>query len=102
MNGLRVTNSRVSITIELAPYCTQISGFGALLSINSREATFDGVNVVVVLKAIPMPIPKTNTAAKIVKVVTLNIADGTEGLEVVADLLLVLLDLRLIFVLIDI
>lgn len=55
---------------------------------NSREATFDGANVVVELKAMPIPIPKINTPPRIAMVVKLNRGDWkTEGLEVVADLL---------------
>jgi hypothetical protein len=42
---------------------------------NSREATLDGDNVVVELKAMPIPIPKTNTPPKIAMVVKLNIGD---------------------------
>jgi len=54
---------------------------------NSREATFDGANVVVELKAIPIPIPKINTPPIIAMVKRLNIGDWKiEGLEVVADL----------------
>ncbi|ULP72969.1 hypothetical protein BDGGKGIB_02621 [Nodularia sphaerocarpa UHCC 0038] len=61
---------------------------------NSREATFDGVKVVVELKAIPIPMPNTSTPAKMAIVEMLN-KDGCEAedLEVVADLPV---DLRLI------
>ena len=62
---------------------------------NSREATFDGLKVVVELKAMPIPIPRINTPAKIAMVVKLNIGDWKlEDLEVVAGLPV---DLRLIF-----
>ncbi|BCL36673.1 hypothetical protein NSMS1_31200 [Nostoc sp. MS1] len=85
------------MTIALAPYWTQISGFGALVSINSREATFDGDNVVVELKAMPMPIPSTNTPPKIAIVNKLNMEDMELGdLGVVAVLPV---DLRLIIAL---
>lgn len=86
----------MSITIALAPYCTQISGLGDFASMNSRLATFAGVNVVVELKAMPIPIPKTNTPPKIAMVVKLNIGDFKPGdlfVEVVAVLSV---DLRLI------
>ncbi|QFS47246.1 hypothetical protein GXM_04736 [Nostoc sphaeroides CCNUC1] len=54
---------------------------------NSREATFDGANVAVELKAMPIPIPKINTPPIIAMVKRLNIGDWKiEGLEVVADL----------------
>lgn len=58
---------------------------------NSREATFDGANVVVELKAMPIPIPKINTPPIMAMVKRLNIGDWKiEGLEVVADLPVVL------------
>jgi hypothetical protein len=55
-----------------------------------------GVNVAVELKAIPIPIPKTNTPPKIAMVVKLKIGDcKIEGLGVVVAVLPV--DFRLIF-----
>jgi hypothetical protein len=43
--------------------------------------------VVVELKAMPIPIPKTNTPPKIAMVVKLNIGDwNTEDLELLVDL----------------
>jgi hypothetical protein len=62
---------------------------------NSREATLDGVKVVLVLKAIPIPIPKINTPAKIAMEVKLNAGGLKAGdFVAVADLPE---DLRLIF-----
>ena len=45
--------------MELAPYCTQSSALGALLSITSREATFWGSKLALEVTPIPTPIPKT-------------------------------------------
>jgi hypothetical protein len=74
--------------MALAPYWTQISGFGALVSMNSREATFDELNVVVELKAIPIPIPKINTPPKRAMVAKLKIGDWKiEGLGLLVGLL---------------
>ena len=65
---------------------------------NSREATFDELNVVVELNAIPIPIPKISTAPKIAMVTKLNTGDwNIEGLDELVGLLLA--DLRLIFAL---
>jgi len=63
---------------------------------NSREATFDELNVVVELNAIPIPIPKISTPPKIAMLVKLKIGDWKiEALGVLFGLLLK--DLRLIF-----
>jgi hypothetical protein len=70
---------------------------------NSREATLLVSNVVVELKAIPMPMPKTNTPAKINidKEVTFN-GDLKPGALVGALVVVVdLVDLRLMFALIN-
>jgi hypothetical protein len=84
--------------MALDPNCTQISGFGALVSMNSREATFDELNVVVELNAIPIPIPKIITPPKRAMVAKLNTGDWKiEGLGLFVGL--VLADLRLIFAL---
>ncbi len=54
---------------------------------NSREATLDGDKVVVELKAMPIPIPKTNTPPKIAMVVKLKREDcNGEDLELLLDL----------------
>jgi hypothetical protein len=61
------------------------------MSINSREATFEGEKLVLELKAMPIPTPKINIPAKMAMVVTLNTEDwNPEGLEELVDLLGVL------------
>ena len=68
------------------------------MSINSREATFDELNVVVELNAIPIPIPKISTPPKMAMLAKLKIGDWKiEALGVLVGLLLE--DLRLIFAL---
>lgn len=65
---------------------------------NSREATFDELNVVVELNAIPIPIPKISTPPKMAMLAKLKIGDWKiEALGVLVGLLLE--DLRLIFAL---
>jgi hypothetical protein len=63
---------------------------------NSREATFDELNVVVELNAIPIPIPKISTPPKMAMLAKLKIGDWKiEALGVLVGL--VVEDLRLIF-----
>lgn len=70
--GFIVTKKRASMTIALAPYWAQSSGFGALISINSRDATLAGWNVMAEVRAIPAPLPKMKTAASSVSIAWLN------------------------------